>query len=338
MRPHTLVLTCLLATAPVAVAPGQELRQRAVCLGHTFRVMQAVLSPDGKVLASGGGNSQGGELKLWDAATGRLLATLPGYKDSLEGLVFSPDGRRLASAGSALQVWDVAAGTEVAALKGGNEWGTALTFSQDGARIASGVGPAFLVREIASGKVVASLPRQQFLCGRPAFSPDLGTVAVPNYQEIELWDLATKKHVRFFSEHRGQVSYLASSRDGKTLLAGSHLYEGKKDRYRGEVRLWDVSTGRARAVFSDDLGTIGAAALSSDGKTLAVLDAARPHDAADLKVLDVASGRQRRFPAVPACSFLSVAFTDDGRLFVTGTDDPNTVRLWEVVQPERDAK
>ena len=53
-------------------------------------------SPDGKTLAGGGGDRV---VKLWDVATGRPLAVLPGHEGYIASLAFSPDGRTLATGG-----------------------------------------------------------------------------------------------------------------------------------------------------------------------------------------------------------------------------------------------
>ena len=38
-------------------------------------------------------------MKVWDAATGQETLTLKGHTDSVTSVAFSPDGKRLASAG-----------------------------------------------------------------------------------------------------------------------------------------------------------------------------------------------------------------------------------------------
>jgi WD40 repeat protein len=328
----------LVLLGQVTALRAQELIERATCKGHTFTVTQACVSPDGKVIASGGGDSRGGELKLWDARTGKQLAALPGYTNSLYALAFSPDGKRLAAAGIApVQVWDVSTGKELFSSKATGDWETALAFSPDGARVAAAGWSGATVWEVPSGKVVASFQRPGYsTANHPlAFSRDLRTLAVSNYQEIELWDVSTGERRAFLSEQRGEVGRAVYTTDGKTLIAGSNLRVGKKEHNLGEVRLLDVATGRARATFSDGLGSPRALGFSPDGKTLAVLDYEDFVGEATLKLLDVATGRRRAAPAVPGHSFLSLAYTADGRLFVTGTADDNSVTLWEVVSDKR---
>jgi WD40 repeat protein len=65
-----------------------------------------VFSPDGKVLASGGGVLDN-TIKIWDAANGNLLQTLTGHNEQILELAFSPDGKTLISASldKTIKVW-----------------------------------------------------------------------------------------------------------------------------------------------------------------------------------------------------------------------------------------
>jgi len=69
-------------------------------------------------------------VKVWDAQTGQELLTLKG---NLGDVVFSPDGKRLASSTrtNAVKVWDAQTGQELFNLKAGGEIHS-LAFSPNG--------------------------------------------------------------------------------------------------------------------------------------------------------------------------------------------------------------
>jgi WD40 repeat protein len=83
--------------------------------GHPNCVWGVAFSPDGKRLASAGGGdlrfrrtSVTGEVKIWDMLTGQAVCTLLGYKRTVIGVSFSPDGRRLATSSrdGTVKIWD----------------------------------------------------------------------------------------------------------------------------------------------------------------------------------------------------------------------------------------
>ena len=77
--------------------PGERSRASD---GLADQVRAVAWSPDGKLIAAGGGTPGAfGELVLIDAATGTVVRTLDGHRDYVYHVAFSPDGKRLASCG-----------------------------------------------------------------------------------------------------------------------------------------------------------------------------------------------------------------------------------------------
>src|SRR5438128_2612877 len=75
------------------------------------------LSADGRLLASG---SLDGTARLWEAPSGRLLATLQGHAGAVWGVALSGDGRLLASGSTdgTARLWEAPSGQLLASLEG----------------------------------------------------------------------------------------------------------------------------------------------------------------------------------------------------------------------------
>jgi WD40 repeat protein len=335
------LLAALLFLVSVPVALAQELRERGTFKGFKFRIDRAEVSLDGKILAAGGGDSRGGELKLCDIASGKEIGPLPGYTNSLYSLAFSADGKRLASGSNmVVQVWDVSALKEIASFKGdGSGAAFVVALNQEGTKVAAAGFRKSCIWEVASGKQLASIRNRVMLFSSKgaAFSRQLSTLALGNYQEVELWEAETGKVKTILSEHRGEVGCMLWSEDDKTLIASSATYYGRRYQWQGDVKFWDVGSGKERTSLPGPFGVISAMALSPDGKTLALVDSSELQAEQDLKLIDVDTGRQQILHAPSKYSFLSLRYTSAGELMVTGASG-DTLRVWEVTLPKRDAK
>jgi WD40 repeat protein len=161
----------------------------------------------------------------------------------------------------------------------------------------------------------------------PDFSSDLGTFAVANHQDVNRYDTATEKERLVLEDHRGSVDRLAFSADGETVALASYRSEHPKT--FGEVKLWDPATGRERAVFKDKINFLRALALSPDGKLLAVAGSKDSDGAIEVKLIDLATGRDQRVNTGPASDWIwYLTFSPYGRWLAGGLS--KTVALWDV--------
>jgi WD40 repeat protein len=83
--------------------------------GHTSKVWDLAISPDGRRLATG---SLDRTIKLWDTKTGEEVFTLRGHTAGVICVAFSPDGHRIASGSwdRTVRVWDTSPPPPVGAL------------------------------------------------------------------------------------------------------------------------------------------------------------------------------------------------------------------------------
>lgn len=207
---------------------------------HVFRVLSIDFSPDGKLIATGGGEpSRSGEVKLWDVATGALVRTLGTlHSDTVFGVRFSPDGSKLATAAADkfLKVTNVADGKELKSFEGHTHHVLAVDWSSDGKQLVTGGADNVLkVWDYESGEQLRTLPPAgkqvtavRWLSGKTLVAGASGD------NVVRFWE--TKGGItRTFSGPSDFVFGVAVSQDGNRVAAGGA---------DGVLYLWNGQNGQ----------------------------------------------------------------------------------------------
>jgi WD40 repeat protein len=204
----------------------------------------AAFSPDGKLLAVGGrgttvADANRGVIRLYDAATGKEAGELRGHATPIADLLFSPDGRTLASGGQVMfgfrgpgddpvreeqliRLWDMTTRRQRRFL--GGPHGNLGAFSPDGRTLAvrGFMEKTVSLWEVASGEERARLEGHTEMVFSVAFAPDGRSLASASMDgTVRLWGLPGGKEVGRLEGHRGWVMAVAFAPDGKRLVSGS---------------------------------------------------------------------------------------------------------------------
>jgi WD40 repeat protein len=248
---------------------------------QTFRVKTLAFSSDGRLIVGGGDFFPGGVLtgfvQVWDSATGKVLAIANDIEGGVLSMALSSNGRVLAAGGgNGIRLWQVApdgkllSGPQVLEQYPNVSY---LVFSPDSLQLAAHVYSGVAIYSIAPEQESVPLQGRSLTPSQLAFSPDRTLLAAvaeeANSDSLVIWDLKTGIQADLSIPHEGDYSTgggrLSFSLDG-SLLAASH---------RGEVHIWDVSSGQTVTLMKVEApgagpeGTrIDSLAFSPDGTLL----------------------------------------------------------------------
>ncbi|MET3422840.1 WD40 repeat protein [Actinoplanes tereljensis] len=246
-----------------------------------------------------------------------------GHQGNTTAVVFSPDGRLLATASfdETVRVWDLAAGRTVRSLFTDVISSQVLAFSPDSRLLATageitddGVG-SVLLWDVASGDRLATLPGLERLNSGVAFSPDGTILAAGSYNNggaggsgiprwmVKLWDVATRRETATLAGD-GYVVKVAFSPDGDLLAVSTD-----------EVQLIRMTDRRVTDRFPGANATFG-----PDGILIAV------STAGNVLIRDMAG---RTSVTIPADSVADLEFSPEATTLAIGTMD-GVVRLCDV--------
>jgi WD40 repeat protein len=246
-------------------------------------VRSIALSPDGKKVVSG---SSDGAVRLWDIDTCKVVTKWTGHTQEVKSFCWSRDGRRVLSGsfdGTARQ-WDVESEeTILEPIKTEHRYVFAAVYSPDMTLIATG--------------------------GCRCTGPE------PHEFSVKIWDAKTGKPVATLKGHTNDVSCLAWTKDGETLISGS---------WDHSIRTWNTTNWEQTAFLDKHTDFVYAIAISLNGRILA--SASRDNTA---RLWNLDNGQPISSPLKHAGGVTCAPFSVDGKLLATSCHDKN-VYSWDV--------
>jgi WD40 repeat protein len=253
------------------------------------------------------------------------------HTDWVWRVAFSPDGKRLASAGKdkSVKVWDVTTGKLIRTMPGhtGEVW--SVVFSPDGKQLATASENGEVkIWDMLAERESRSFPVKLTDHSNLAYSPD-GTLLAAVVRDstgriqVMVWHAMTGQETLVIPDSSGHVRTVAFSPDGKRLAWGPGD--------QSLVRVWDFEARRVRFTFTGHRDDVTGLAFSPNGERLATggLDGT-------LMVWDM-TVRRGGDPDSPLLTLIGhtsvvycVAFSPDGTRIASASLD-RSVRIWDAV-------
>jgi WD40 repeat protein/tRNA A-37 threonylcarbamoyl transferase component Bud32 len=292
-----------------------------------------VFSKSGRYLLAGTGRT----IRIWHHAGADDKRVLPGHSGGIADVVFSPDGRRLCTAGKdhKIKIWDPATGTLIREVTEAAAPFQTLAYSADGRILAAGHWGAETLRfyDAASWQPVASIQSGLgSILMSVGFSPDGRCFAAGGSRGLKLWrvrqnsatgpdrpSLELEQMAQLSNEFSSSICF---SPDGRLLASA----EGSFTKCR--IRIWDVQTAQPRTAPTSILfHAILIMGFSPDSKRLVFVNQ-KP----EIEIWDIAQEQQafsfgekelQRRGALPPHTRLS----GDGAWYAIGGPEPS---IWDL--------
>jgi len=217
-------------------------------------------------------------------------------------------------------------------LKGHPGSALGLAFSADGTRLYScGFEGTLRVWDPASGKELSVLTGHDGFVRRVLCTPDDRFIVSGGYDNtLRFWNRETLKEERqvVLTRHNG-LGAVTISPDGKWLITSSRSSVAPDP---GIITVFDMATGKEKAVIDGPSRKVGALVVSPDNKVLA-MGGGWQSEFGEVKIFDLASGKELAAFRDHREWIGGMAFTPDGRWLVSGSgaSGPRAeVRIWDM--------
>jgi WD40 repeat protein len=323
--PQLSLLLALRAVRAAHTKEGEEALRSAVLQSRVRHELDpdagqltiATYRPDGAVIGTAATDRTAA---LWDADTGKKIATLEGHDMPVQALKFSADSARVVTLApdSTARVYDAASGALISVIKDPEDYRLSdVAISADGSLVVTSgfVHNHVKLWDATTGELRGRLPITTV--DRIALSPD-GSLLLTAEQstEVDLWHLEDLSRVGSFPEDAaGTFDAAAFSPDGSLFMTASSTQDQSGVAVVRRIDGSQVATVHHSGAVTDAQFAPDSSALVTSG------------DEGTAIVTDLRSGTEVSRFAGHTGAVDSVAFSPDGSLVASGGDD-GAVDLW----------
>jgi len=294
--------------------------------GHTYYIMSAAFSADGKTLLT---QSYDNTVKVWDFRNGKLLHSLSGHKYYLKSSSFSPDGKSIITYdGMTAKIWNVQNGNLLFTLEENSKGFISATFSTDSKSIVMicKEGPPKLW-DALTGKLISKLEGPGAIT-KVSFSADGKKILTASDEGMAMiWDAGSGKLLNSMDgvlDRAMQANKLESamfSPDDRKVLTVSET---------STAMAWDAQTGKLLYAIDATVTGITSSPFSPDGKKI-VLDCYDETRNFCVKIFDAESGKFLHYLDGYTKDFISVPFSADSKKIITVSKRRfGIAKVWDV--------
>ncbi len=297
-------------------------------LNRESSIGSVAFSPDGRRVAAGLGCFRGctksgadRTVRVWDAASGKLVAQMEAPGDYVNDLSFSPDGSRIAgTVDKDVRIWNVDTGKLLKTLSGHTASISAVTFNPGGTLVATAANDNTVrIWNAEDGTQFATLLGHSSRLSSVAFSSDGAYLFVASHRgEVRIWNATTFGGCLITNPG---VNSVAVSSDSTRVVSANPSED--------QIQLWDSVSGKNLLTWEqNDLyrgpSAQGSLAFSPNG-----LQIASGSSKGEVRLWDTRSGGALFNLQGHSKGVTALAFAPTGTYLASGSQD-KTVRLWEL--------
>jgi WD40 repeat protein len=307
----------------------------------------AALSPDGKTLSIAGG-----QVRVIDSQSNKGTSIRQNQYRHFRATAISPDGRLLAISDGNIPILDLVTGKQVGNVIAKHRWVRSIAFSQDGSMVAIGAdGGKVVVQQnpAASNSVVLDSnalvlktedelrredrimelesARHAVAAAQNALDQGDYTGAsklashslrvLPDTVQAKEILMQAETHLRGEGWHRGQVSSLALSKDGRWLVTGGE---------DAKAKIWDLTTRQVHADLVGHKAWVRSVTFCEDDNVVmsASIDGV-------IKKWDADSGKELDTKAMQPDRLSQIALSHGGNYAAMLYGHPQQFEVWDLL-------